>query len=55
MLQTAVSFLHTLVMELPDLLLDQDIPEAVGSVMKKRKPTFKSMNAEAGRKADAKL
>jgi len=37
------------------MLQTGDIPEAVGSVMKKRKPTFSSMNAQLGRKAGAKL
>lgn len=37
---------------LSDLFLDKDIPETIASVMKKRKPAFRPMNA---RKADTKL
>jgi len=41
--------------ERPVYICTQDIPEAVGAVMKKRKPAFKSMNTQTGRKAGAKL
>jgi len=37
------------------MLQTADIQEAVEAVMKKRKPMFKSMNTQTGRKADAKL
>ncbi|KAF9644685.1 ClpP/crotonase [Thelephora ganbajun] len=55
MLQTAVSHPRLPMVEPVDLFLDQDIPEAVGAVMKKRKPAFKSLNVQTGIKADAKL
>jgi len=37
------------------MLQTRDIPEAVASVTKKRRPAFRSMNAQIDRKTDAKL